>query len=94
MENSQLHIIKTRNNSSLFQPSSHVTIYQKGPHYFGIKVCNRLPSQIKNLSGNVKEFKTALMISCSCIHFVLQLKISITLKIQANHSTWSTYHYI
>lgn len=48
MEYSQLHNVKTMNNSSLFHSSSHWTIYQKGPHYFGIKVHNKLPSQIKN----------------------------------------------
>jgi len=35
-------------------------IYQTGPHYFGIKVYNKLPSQIKNLSYNVKQFKRGL----------------------------------
>jgi len=35
LENSHLHIT-TRNNSNLFHPSSHLTIYQKGPRYFGI----------------------------------------------------------
>jgi len=34
--------------------------YQTGPHYFGIKVYNKLPSQIKNLSCSVKQFKTGL----------------------------------
>jgi len=53
MEHSQLHNIKTGNNSSLFQLSSHVMIYQQGPHYFGIKVYDELPSQMKNLSCNV-----------------------------------------
>jgi len=33
--NSHLHIT-TRNNSNLFHPSSHLTIHQKGPRYFGI----------------------------------------------------------
>jgi hypothetical protein len=42
-ENSEVHNIKTRNNSNLFQPSSHLTVYQKGPCYFGIRVYNNLP---------------------------------------------------
>jgi len=60
MDSSQLHSVKTRKDSNLFQLSSHITIYQKGPQYFGIKVYNKLPSQIKNLSNNVKQFKTPL----------------------------------
>jgi hypothetical protein len=60
MENFQMHNIKTSNNSHLSQLSSHLMIYQKGPHYFGFKVYNNPPSQIKNLSCNVNQFKTAL----------------------------------
>jgi len=60
MEYFQLHNIKTRNNASLFQPSSHLTVYQKVPYYFDIKVHNKLPFQTKNLSVNVMQFKTAL----------------------------------
>jgi len=60
MENSQLHNVKTRKDSNLLQLSSHVAIYQKGAHCFDIRVYNKIPSQIKNLSNNVKQFKTAL----------------------------------
>ena len=42
MENAELCNIKTRNNSNLYQPSSHLTIYQKGHYYIGIKVYNNL----------------------------------------------------
>jgi len=52
---SELCNIKTMNNCTLFQPLSHFTFYQKGPLYFGIKVSNKLPSQIKYLSSNVKQ---------------------------------------
>jgi hypothetical protein len=60
MENSELHIIKTRNKSNLYQPSSHLTIYQKGTYCTGIKVYNNLPTLIKMLSCNIKQFKIAL----------------------------------
>jgi hypothetical protein len=43
MEYSELHNIKTRNNANVFQPSSHLTVYQEVQHYFGIKVHNKLP---------------------------------------------------
>jgi len=51
---------KLGKSSNLLQPSSHVMIYQKGAKYFDIKVYIKIPSQIKNLSNNVKQFKTAL----------------------------------
>jgi hypothetical protein len=35
-------------------------IYQKGAHYAGIKIFNKLPIGIKNTSNNLKQFKAAL----------------------------------
>jgi len=34
--------------------------YQKGAYYYGIKVFNSLPSQIKDLSANKNQFRWAL----------------------------------
>jgi hypothetical protein len=39
---------------------SHLSVYQKGAHYTGIKVFNRLPVPIKQLSHDTKQFKMAL----------------------------------
>jgi hypothetical protein len=39
--------VKTENNSSDFQLSSHLMIYQQGPYYFGVKVYDKLLCQIK-----------------------------------------------
>ena len=61
MENSELYNIKTRNNSNLYQPSSHLAVYQNGPYCIGIKVYNNLPVQIQMLPCNIKQFKIALM---------------------------------
>jgi hypothetical protein len=36
-------------------------VFQKGPQYLGIKVYNSLPSDIKQLSRNKKQFKNALL---------------------------------
>jgi hypothetical protein len=58
--NSEIHGINTRNNPNLFQPLSHLTIYQKGTYYLGIKVFNSLSSQIKDLTHNTRQFKSAL----------------------------------
>jgi hypothetical protein len=58
--NSEIHNIKNRNNSNFYQRLSHLTIYQKGPFYMGIKVYNSLPSEIKDLSHSVKKFKSFL----------------------------------
>jgi hypothetical protein len=52
--------INIRQNSNLYQPSSNLATYQKGIYYFGIRVFNSPLPQIKNLSNNIKQFKSAL----------------------------------
>jgi hypothetical protein len=39
---------------------SNLSKYQKGVYYSGIKIFNNLPPNVKNLSHNIKMFKTAL----------------------------------
>ena len=58
--NSETHSTNTRNISDFYQPLSHLTVYQKGLFYMGIKVCNSLPPEIKDLSHNIKKFKSSL----------------------------------
>jgi hypothetical protein len=47
MENSELYKIRPRNHNNLYQPSSNLTICQKGPYHIDIKVHYKLPVQIK-----------------------------------------------
>ena len=61
MENSELYNVDPRNKCNLYQPSSHLMTYQKGPYCTDIKVYNFLPAQTKTLSWNIKQFKTAFM---------------------------------
>jgi len=42
------------------QPLSNLATYQKGTYYFGIKILNSLPSNIKTLSHIVKQPRLAL----------------------------------
>jgi hypothetical protein len=55
-----IHNINTMNNLDLHYPSSHLSVYQKGAHYTGIKVFNRLPFPIKQMSHDLKQFEMAL----------------------------------
>jgi hypothetical protein len=59
-------LLTTSETSDLRHPLSHLTVYQKGTHYTGIKVFNSLPVPIKNLSHNRKQFKSALK---NCLYF-------------------------
>ena len=58
--NSEIHHINTRYKSNLHQPMAHLSVYQKGEHYSGIKVFNSLPPHIKELTHNRNHFKRAL----------------------------------
>jgi hypothetical protein len=58
--NSDIHNINTRSNLDLHYPQSHLLVYQKDAHYTGIKVFNRLPVPIKQLSHDTKQFKMTL----------------------------------
>jgi hypothetical protein len=57
---SDVHYINTRHKSNFYQPSLNLSLYQKGVYSTGIKVFNHHPSNIKNLSDDPKQFKSAL----------------------------------
>jgi hypothetical protein len=52
--------MNTRHNNNLHYPTCNLTVFQKGTHYFGIKIFNNIPSSIKNLAHDAKQFRTAL----------------------------------
>ena len=56
---SLINNINTRFNSDLHTPTANLT-FQKGPFYFGIKVFNYLPTNIKNTSHDIKQFRSTL----------------------------------
>jgi hypothetical protein len=58
--NADVHNINERNNIGLHYSLSHLSVYQKGVYYTGIKVFNRLPVLINQLSHDLKQFKMAL----------------------------------
>jgi hypothetical protein len=58
--NSEVHTINPRHRTDLHLPSINLTKYQQGVYYSGIKIFSHLPQNIKNLSWNVKKFKSAL----------------------------------
>jgi hypothetical protein len=60
LDNAELYIIKTRNSCNLHPSLSHLTKYQKGVHYTGIRIFNHLPTSIKSIANETKELKKAL----------------------------------
>jgi hypothetical protein len=53
-------IFNTRHNFDLYRPQANLTVYQRGPYYFGIKLFNYLPLNIKELANNNRQFRIAL----------------------------------
>ena len=66
--NSEIHNINTRFSSDLHTPTANLTTFQKDPFYFGIKLCNLLPTSIKKTSHDF------FFIFAPCI---LDMKISL-----------------
>jgi hypothetical protein len=54
------HNLETRQSDNLYIPQAKLSIYQKGAYYSGVKIFNKLPSNIKNVKGNIHKFKSTL----------------------------------
>jgi hypothetical protein len=51
------HNLETRQSNSLYTLQANLSIYQKGAYYSGVKIFNKLPSNIKNVRNNINKFK-------------------------------------
>jgi hypothetical protein len=60
IRNSQIRNRDIKNNTDFYYPKSYLSFYQRGLHYTGIKIFNRLPVYIKQLSTDSLQFKKAL----------------------------------
>jgi len=54
LDNAELYPIKTRNSYNLHPPLSHLTKYQKGVHYAGIRIFTHLPASIEIIVNEKK----------------------------------------
>jgi hypothetical protein len=57
---SQIQGLNMRRNFDLHHPQANLIIYQRGPYYFGIKLFNHLPLNIKELAYDIKHIRAAL----------------------------------
>jgi hypothetical protein len=55
--NLEQYSIYTRCHKDLYLSQAKGAIYQKGFHYFAVKIFNNIPSDNKIASGNTKRFK-------------------------------------
>jgi hypothetical protein len=58
--NSDIHSISTRYRYNLHVPGTNLSKYQKGVHYSGIKLFNKLQPNINSLNHDIETFKPAL----------------------------------
>jgi hypothetical protein len=52
------HGIPTRQSKNFRLPSACTSIYQLGVQYSGIKLFNKLPTDLKESTNNAKQFKS------------------------------------
>ena len=58
--NSDIQFLNTHQKSHLHPSSARTTKVQKGVHYMGVKIYNKLPPKIQSLSTNKKQFYKTL----------------------------------
>ena len=58
--NASYHPFNTRHKDDLHLPSTHLKTFQKGVLFSGTKAYNHLPLKLKELTQDVKRFKSAL----------------------------------
>ena len=58
--NNQIHNLQTRAKNNLHPPTAHLTKFQKGVYYSGIKIFNNLPREIKDLTNKPIWFRNTL----------------------------------
>jgi hypothetical protein len=52
------HNLETRQSNNLYTPQANLSVYQKRAYYSGVEIFNKLPSDIKNVNGNITKFIT------------------------------------
>jgi hypothetical protein len=58
--NYERHGVSTRQSKNFHVPSASTSIYQRGVEYSGVKLFNKLPTDLKECVDNVKKFKSLL----------------------------------
>jgi hypothetical protein len=60
VKNNDCHGLYTRQNTILLMPQVNLTIYGKGVYHTGVKVYSAVPYKLKEISDNLKRFKSEL----------------------------------
>jgi hypothetical protein len=68
----QIHGLNTRRKFKFYCPQTKLTVHQRGPYCFGVKLFNCLPLKIKELVHDFKLFSTALKALIHCKSYTVQ----------------------
>jgi len=91
--NSEIHNLNTRFYHNMHLPSTNLTSVQKGVLYFGSKIYNHLPSNIKALANDTKLFKSTFQSYLMNIHFIVWMNF-INQHPNDLSSFFSSHHYL
>ena len=91
--NSEIHNLNTRFYNNMHLPSTNLTSVQKGVLYFGSKIYNHLPSNIKALANDTKLFKSTFQSYLMNIHFIVWMNF-INQHPNDLSSFFSSHHYL
>jgi hypothetical protein len=58
--NSAIHNVNARNRNQLHRQTANLSYFQKSAYFAGIKIFNRLPSNLSSLMNKKAQFKVAL----------------------------------
>jgi hypothetical protein len=60
ISNKYCHGANTRQNNNLHLPQVNLTVFKMGVYYSGVKIFNRLPLRVKEISHYHTKFKSGL----------------------------------
>jgi hypothetical protein len=90
---SQIHGHYTRCNLDLYRPQTNLTIYQRGPYYFGINLFNHFPLNIKELAQGTKQFSKALNAFFYILNlFIVWMNILMRIVMAGYINMWNLHH--
>jgi len=58
--NANVHNFRTRSHNDLHLPNTNLSVFQKGVYFFGVKIFNNLPTDLKQTSLNIYKFQKVL----------------------------------
>ena len=92
--NNQTHSIYTRFKTNLHPPTANLTKFQKAVYYSAIKIFNKLPHEIKDISYDILPFRNALQEFLLTTSFYIVRNILINREIPVKFKRTISFKYL